>query len=217
MRYCIHWISHCPSLLTCVLLQELRESLQHVDSKFMSKIFNAETFGIATVKGDDDDQYDDEADESGAIQQQQQQQPTLHASDAIDYSDFNEAVPDDQLFSDKYYQRGMNIVSKSTSRLRAVNDDYDEEDQVEQQQQPYVSVKAEVLDDILPTTTTPLSMMLLPSSTAPESSVKQVDIKELFPAFEKDKVLKFSELFMTKLKATSRLQSNKRGKKRKME
>ncbi|KAI7885524.1 hypothetical protein K492DRAFT_141626 [Lichtheimia hyalospora FSU 10163] len=191
--------------------EELRESLQHVDSKFMSKIFNAETFGIATAKGSDDDQYDEEADDSTAIQQQQQQ-PTLHASDAVDYSDFNEAVPDDQLFSDKYYERGMTIVSKSTSRLRAVNDDYDEEeeeDYQQQQQQPYVSVKSEALDDLLPTTAQ-LSMMLPQSSIAAVLPSKQVDIKELFPAFEKDKVLKFSELFMTKLKATSRLQSNKR-------
>ncbi|CDS07510.1 hypothetical protein LRAMOSA01459 [Lichtheimia ramosa] len=168
--------------------EELRESLQHVDSGVMSKIFNADTFGIPQ---DHEDNEDTTHTTSAPV--------TEHATDAIDYSDFNETVPDDQLFSNKYYQRGMGILQTKTqsySRLRVVSDDYDEEDE------PVTDIKLEHPPS------SSIHALSAPTTSAPLT--QPVDIKELFPAFERDKVLKFSELFMTKLQPSSKLQPNKR-------
>lgn len=167
----------------------MRESLQHVDSGVMSKIFNADTFGIPQ---DHEDNEDTTHTTSAPV--------TEHATDAIDYSDFNETVPDDQLFSNKYYQRGMGILQTKTqsySRLRVVSDDYDEEDE------PVTDIKLEHPPS------SSIHALSAPTTSAPLT--QPVDIKELFPAFERDKVLKFSELFMTKLQPSSKLQPNKRG------
>lgn len=123
--------------------------------------------------------------------------PTAHSSDAVDYSDFDETVPDDQL-SEKYYRRGMGMIQKSLpkSRLAMVTDNYDDDEEEEVvKQEPIVQ----------------------PVQTIAEPSVKpmdvdKVDIQTRFPGFEKDKILKFSELFMNKIKRPPKLQHFKKGK-----
>ncbi|KAI9322728.1 hypothetical protein BX666DRAFT_1897909 [Dichotomocladium elegans] len=169
--------------------EELRETLQHVDSGVFTKIFSAETFGLA--QSDEEDHYDD------TTESKQAQVPnTAHASDAIDYSDFNETVPDDQTAWEKYYKRGMGFVQTKAhqhSRLRFVNDNYDEDDDEEE-------------DKKAASPQLPLPLPAPDSITEPA----EVNIKDMFPAFEKNKILKFSELFMTKLKPGSKLQPNKR-------
>lgn len=195
-------------------MQELRESLQHVDSGIFSRIFNTETFGL-------DQSDNDELIDENAEAEQRQTQPIAHSSNAIDYSDFNEVVPDDQLFSDKYYQRGVGALQKTVkeqSRLRTINDDYDEEEE------EATDVTAGKMDFAVAQPTLgqagvgiqqpllqPLNKieMIPPEPFAPRR--EQVDIKKLFPAFEKGKVLKFSDLFMTNLKLAPKLQPKKRG------
>ncbi|KAI9320110.1 hypothetical protein BX666DRAFT_1919330 [Dichotomocladium elegans] len=179
--------------------EELRESLEQVDSGVISKIFNADTFGIA--QEDADDTYED----TSGVGSMPPQHPTEHASDAIDYSDFNEVVPDDQLFSDKYYKRGMGVVkatAQPSSRLRYVSENYDDEEneeetpmtQQEEEQQPFT-----------------LSLPSIPPIEENKQTTSQpVDIKEVFPAFEKDKILNFSDLFMTKVLPSSKLLPVKR-------
>ncbi|KAI9260469.1 hypothetical protein BDA99DRAFT_439458 [Phascolomyces articulosus] len=213
--------------------EELRESLEHVDSGVMSKIFNTDTFGLEGGREDDEDDEMDESSTPIASKQPQQQE---HASDAIDYSDFNETVPDDQIFNEKYYKRGMGIVQTKQqplpkSRLRIVTEDYDEE---EEEEEPIPHIKTEDQDQ-QPLMISSSALAQFPSSTStafqqqqqqqqqlqknrmmgtipvlPKSPPRQVDIKELFPAFEQGKVLKFSELFMTKLNQRSKLSPNKR-------
>lgn len=191
--------------------------MQNVNSGVFSKIFNTDTFGL-------DQNDNDEIMEEGAEVEQHQTLPTAHSSDAIDYSDFNEVVPDDQLFSDKYYKRGVNAMQTSAnqqSRLRFVSDDYDEEEE---------EIKDVTADKMgpagaMPTSTQtsfgiqqPFQQQMNNFTTIPPEALsmpprrEQVDIKKLFPAFEKDKVLKFSELFMTNLKHPPKLQPKKRGK-----
>ncbi|KAI8149894.1 hypothetical protein BJV82DRAFT_585138 [Fennellomyces sp. T-0311] len=182
--------------------EELRESLQHVDSGVISKIFNTDTFGLA--HGENDENV-----EESTEQDQPQLQPTTHASDAIDYSDFNETVPDDQIFSEKYYRRGMGIVQTKAqqpkSRLRFVSDNYDDEEE-EEEIQPKIEQQ--------PLTIPPTALVgMMPQQQPllqPPELPRKVDIKELFPAFEQGKVLKFSELFMTKLNRRPKLLPNKR-------
>lgn len=167
----------------------------------MSKIFNADTFGIPQDHEDNDD--------AAQTTSSYQAPVTEHAKDAIDYSDFNEAVPDDQLFSNKYYQRGMGVLQTKTqpsSRLRVISDDYDEEDE------SVTDIKPEpVSEQPSPSNIHALNAPPTTSAPHPPSTQPVVDIKELFPAFEHNKVLKFSELFMTKLQPSSKLQPNKRG------
>ncbi|KAI7847879.1 hypothetical protein BDC45DRAFT_451157 [Circinella umbellata] len=186
--------------------EELRESLEHVDSGVMSKIFNTDTFGLEHGSREDEDDEDDESSLTPNLKPQPQQQE--HASDAIDYSDFNEAVPDDQIFNEKYYKRGMGIIQTKQqlpkSRLRIVTEDYDEEEEEEP-----VHVKTEEgLDQQQQLMIPSIVMGTIPE--LPKSPPRQVDIKELFPAFEQGKVLKFTELFTTKLKQRSKLASSKR-------
>lgn len=177
--------------------------MQHVDSGVMSKIFNTDTFGIPQEHEDNDD---------AAHATSYQAPATEHAKDAIDYSDFNEAVPDDQLFSNKYYQRGMGVLQTKTlpsSRLRVISDDYDEEGEDES----VTDIKPEPVSE-QPSSSSNIHALNAPPTTSappPAPPTQPVDIKELFPAFEHDKVLKFSELFMTKLQPSSKLQPNKRG------
>ncbi|ORZ03870.1 hypothetical protein BCR43DRAFT_451500 [Syncephalastrum racemosum] len=203
--------------------EELRESLQQVDSGVFSKIFNTDTFGLAQSAEDDLD------DERQPQKLQAQQQPTVHASDAIDYSDFNEAVPDDQIFSEKYYRRGMSAMQTQAtprSRLRFVSDNYDDEEEEEmeeaQKAQPALSVQ-------LPSNIPQSMLAMFPPQLQqqqqqqqqqqllqqqlqlqPAAPPKPVDVKELFPAFERDKILKFSDIFTTHLKRPPKLQPHKR-------
>ncbi|KAI8978641.1 hypothetical protein BDB01DRAFT_907483 [Pilobolus umbonatus] len=178
---------------------DLKETLSSVDAGVISKIFSDNTFGLDQVnKGDNDDDDDEDAIEVDRIPVIK----TAHSSDAVDYSDFNEAVPDEPLFSEKYYRKGMGMLQKNLprSRLALVTDNYDEEEEEEEEEEVAV---------VQPPVTQNMTAVVPVSNQAVEKEEK-IDIKELFPGFEKDKVLKFSELFMAKIKRPPKLQPVKR-------
>lgn len=117
--------------------------------------------------------------------------PTAHSSDAIDYSDFDETVPDDQ--QEKYYRRGMGMLQKSLpkSRLALVSENYDDDD-----------------DELVHK---PEELPVIEQPTSMDIDQEKVDIQQLFPGFEKGKILKFSELFMAKIKRPPKLQLHRKG------
>ncbi|KAI9273576.1 hypothetical protein BY458DRAFT_473908 [Sporodiniella umbellata] len=162
---------------------ELKETLSTVDAGVISKIFSDNTFGLEQAEEDDED-------EDNPVQIRP---PTAHASDAVDYSDFNEAVPDDPMFSDRYFKRGMGVVQKNLprSRLSLVTDNYDEDEEEE---------------NVPETTATPTTIL---QKLSPVRET-HVDVQQLFPGFEKNKVLKFSDLFMTRIQRPPKLQLQKR-------
>lgn len=129
--------------------------------------------------------------------------PTAHASDAVDYSDFDETVPDDQ--QEKYYRRGMGMIQKNLkrSRLALVSDNYDDDEEEVEEIKPIV----------IPAPINP--PMAVEKADFIDIDQKKVDIQQLFPGFEKGKILKFSELFMAKIKRPSKLQLHRKGKKKK--
>ncbi|KAI9018032.1 hypothetical protein CLU79DRAFT_866433 [Phycomyces nitens] len=183
---------------------DLRETLESVDAGVISKIFSNDTFGLNEAGGKDDD---DDADDDMTQAEQARSLAAAaitHASDAVDYSDFDEAVPDDPIFSDKYYRRGMGMLQKTMprSRLHLVSDSYDDDEEPESTTQlsamPLSTQPTSTLPNLqMPTTS-------LPTQLTPK---EDVDIKELFPAFEKGKILKFSDLFMAKIKRPPKLQT----------
>ncbi|CAO3590885.1 unnamed protein product [Absidia cylindrospora] len=241
--------------------EDLRETLQHVDLDVFSKIFSTDTLGLdggrTTQKktnndqddDDNDEEQDDDDDAMDAEQVLSKRIPTLHSSDAVDYSDFDETVPDDHIYSDKYYRRGMGIMQqqKSTlprSRLHMVSDNYNEDEEEEDEEQsspaslpappppmlhPPTTVSANdknIVTSALPTFTpnhhipnslSPSYLSTIHKGTALPSQLngtptkqQQVDIKDLFPEFEKGKILKFSDLFMPNIKRPSKLQPSKK-------
>ncbi|KAG0164678.1 hypothetical protein DFQ30_009546 [Apophysomyces sp. BC1015] len=175
---------------------DLKETLQRVDSGVISKIFSNDTFGLDQGGKDEDEE----------TTEQIRPQPTAHASDAVDYSDFNEAVPDDAMFSDKYYQRGMSALQRKLprSRLSMVSDNYDEE---EEEEEPATQ---QLLPPVMPSPMPVTPTTNVPDMSVPSTSREAVDITQLFPAFEKGKILKFSDLFMAKLKRPPKLQMHNR-------
>lgn len=197
-----------------IIEQDLKETLSSVDADVISKIFSDDTFGLASAKrgGGENDEDDDEDDDVNNMESIPVI-PTAHSSDAVDYSDFDETVPDDQL-SEKYYRRGMGVIQKSLpkSRLALVSDNYDDEEEEEEEQ---VVKQEEPTSMAQPTTTT--TNIITPtqqiSSTSEPMDIDKVDIQSRFPGFEKDKILKFSELFMNKIKRPPKLQPFKKGNK----
>ncbi|KAI7866594.1 hypothetical protein BDF14DRAFT_1810449 [Spinellus fusiger] len=207
---------------------DLRETLESVDDGVISKIFSNDTFGLNEARNTDEDEDGDEY-----ISQAEQARiiadaAITHASDAIDYSDFNEAVPDDPIFSDKYYRRGMGMLQKTMprSRLHLVSDSYDDDEEEESQQQQQQKEESIVVEQVqgkqeqLTVDTYPTALPIahsvhaplnvhLPYYLSPENlpQKEDVNIKELFPAFEKGKILKFSDLFMAKIKRPPKLQA----------
>ncbi|ORX49457.1 hypothetical protein DM01DRAFT_1338131 [Hesseltinella vesiculosa] len=168
---------------------DLRETLQHVDADVMSKIFNPDTLGL----GDGSTKNrDDEDDEDGSSILQAKSIPTIHSSNAVDYSDFNETVPDDYMYSDKFYNRGMGMVQPATKvhSGRMIDDNYDEDEDEEISKSSPASFPA-------PPIASPGIHLPTPSTT---TLSRPVDITAIFPAFEKDKILRFSDLFMTQFK-----------------
>ncbi|GAA5806567.1 hypothetical protein HPULCUR_012105 [Helicostylum pulchrum] len=161
---------------------DLKETLSSVDADVISKIFSDDTFGLERAKNDDDDEENMES--IPVI-------PTAHSSDAIDYSDFDETVPDDQ--QEKYYRRGMGMLQKSLpkSRLALVSENYDEDDEDEEQKKP-------------------VELPIIKQPTPMDIDQEKVDIQQLFPGFEKGKILKFSELFMAKIKRPPKLQLHRK-------
>lgn len=162
-----------------------------MDADVISRIFSDDTFGLERAKNNDEDDEEDGMESIPVI-------PTAHASDAVDYSDFDETVPDDQ--QEKYYRRGMGMLQKNLkrSRLALVSDNYDDDEEEEEPAKP-----------------TPTPAPAPPPTTIIEHPIveteQKVDIQQLFPGFEKGKILKFSELFMAKIKRPSKLQPHKKG------
>ncbi|CEI86217.1 hypothetical protein RMCBS344292_00661 [Rhizopus microsporus] len=163
------------------------ETLSSVDAGVISKIFSDDTFGLEHAQAVDEDEEEETVIRSSI--------PTVHSSDAVDYSDFNEAVPDDPMFSEKYFRKGMGVVQKNLprSRLSLVTENYDDEEENEVEEQQKIKVEQE-----------------LPTLYTEDQKQRQIDVKQLFPGFEQGKVLKFSELFMTRIQRPPKLQSNKR-------
>lgn len=261
----------------------MRETLQHVDSDVFSKIFNSDTLDLGGERSskkptnkaqneDEDDEEEEDDDEVDAEQVLSRRIPTVHSSDAVDYSDFDETVPDTpKMYSDKYYRRGMDIMQQQKptlprSRLHMVSDNYDEDEEEEDDEGHNSPASLPVPPPMLQTpssftlnnstagiptkaptfsssqnleqhpptsalqpipSTLPVATALVPPSQATnrrkmDSHIKddpvgtatkqQADIQELFPGFEKGKVLKFSDLFMPNIKRPSKLHPSKKGK-----
>jgi len=178
-----------------------------------NKIFNADSLGL----NEDATRGDSEADSPPPTTNEEQ--PSQHAADAVDYSDFSEAVPDDPMFTnDRHYERGMGAMKKNSSQLRRTSDDYDEDYDLEDQD---VIVKNE--EDVLsnqvflngsatssrndgfampamPTVSTRKGPQLqrkiepVQPIVPPPPPPRQMSVQELYPGFEKGKILKFSEL-----------------------
>ena len=161
----------------------------------MSKIFSGDTFGLENISRQPNESDDDDDDEP--TQLSIPNMPTAHSKDAVDYSDFDEAIPDEQ---EKYYRRGMGMVQKNLprSRLALVTDNYDSDEEEQE------DIKQEPMELDLPEVS-----VAKPSTT---SQTTTMDVQHIFPGFEKNKILKFSELFMTKIKRPPRLSAQKRSK-----
>ncbi|SAM05624.1 hypothetical protein [Absidia glauca] len=261
--------------------EDLRETLQHVDSDVFSKIFNSDTLDLGGERSskkptnkaqneEEDDEDDEDDDEVDAEQVLSRRIPTVHSSDAVDYSDFDETVPDTpKMYSDKYYRRGMDIMQQQKptlprSRLHMVSDNYDEDEEEEDDEGHNSPASLPVPPPMLQTpssftlnnstagiptkaptfsssqdleqhpptsalqpipSTLPVATALVPPSQTTnrrkmDSHIKddlvgtatkqQADIQELFPGFEKGKVLKFSDLFMPNIKRPSKLHPSKK-------
>lgn len=207
--------------------QDLKETLSSVDANVFTRIFSSEdTFGLEKARrkqpGDGDSDEDDEDDEDTSARIPVI--PTVHAKDAVDYSDFDDAVPDD--LTEKYYRRGMGMVQKNLpkSRLALVTDNYDDSEEEEQEEEEggnkeaLASSQQQQPTDTA-TTTQDISLSTSTSSLAErdDKATNEVDIKQLYPGFERNKILKFSELFMAKIKRPPKLVPHKRGKMRRNE
>lgn len=167
-----------------------------------------------------------------------------HVEDAIDYFDTNEVIADDPMFSDKYYQQGVNRVKTLQQKSLTNQSTSSSQQQLQQKkmqqiqksQQSQGIIKDAQINSIennkifqestiskeignfpleqsssllfqLPTTTTiPANATNTTAATTATTTTttmqngSSVDIKSLYPAFEKDKILKFSELFAIKVK-----------------
>ncbi|CAO3654488.1 unnamed protein product [Mucor fragilis] len=199
---------------------DLKETLSSVDANVFTRIFsNEDTFGLEKARrkqpgdGDSDEEDDDDEDTSARIPVI----PTVHAKDAVDYSDFDDAVPDD--LSEKYYRRGMGMVQKNLpkSRLALVTDNYDDSEEEEEgaaaaANKPAAALQQPVMASSSDTTQhLPLADTATSALTKGDDKVsKDIDIKQLYPGFERDKILKFSELFMAKIKRPPKLVPHKR-------
>ncbi|CAM0136853.1 hypothetical protein VKS41_007438 [Umbelopsis sp. WA50703] len=192
--------------------EELKETLSKVDSGVFNKIFNADSLGINedSTRGDSDAESPPNTVE----------EPSQHAADAVDYSDFAEAVPDDPMFTnDHHYERGMGAIKKVTSRSRMESDDYDEDYDMDE---PQITIKKEndnmtttqsylngsttttgnFVTPTMPTLSTkpkpqiPVPAMPEPAITPIQTAplMPKANVQDLYPGFEKNKILKFSEL-----------------------
>lgn len=220
-------------------MQELRETLQQADTQRVIAHFINSTESLGFSKADEEEYDEDE--ESVATPREERLSFIPHAADAVDYSDFNEAVPDqpneDRIFSDHYYRRGVGVVKQMQSKVlesrsKLTDDDYDEvmdnnEAKVKQELDTLRSpvevgragfpapapqiLRSQYIEAVLPGR---VAMFIGPDIvTVSEPMPPQPpDVKALYPAFEKDKILKFSELFSKKLQRPPALHAKgKRG------
>ncbi|ORZ10114.1 hypothetical protein BCR42DRAFT_381001 [Absidia repens] len=235
--------------------EELKQTLQHVDAGVFSQIFNPDTFGIQTSStnhspnGSDNE---DEDEDSNDITEQHQRQTTQfipstqHAASAIDYSDFDETVPDETgtayssqqkklpaigryiqspLSGTPYIPPTMSVKSASkktaAKRYHVEEDDdydtYDDDDPTTHKPGIPAPAPTPTPDNIASSSSWPLpqshtSIPILSDSLSTPSSTslsppKLVDITQLFPAFQQNKILNFSDLFMNRTKRRTKFQT----------
>ncbi|CAG8711874.1 622_t:CDS:2, partial [Acaulospora colombiana] len=180
--------------------EELRDSLQKgaEEGAVLSQIFSVQSLGIEEMEDEEAAQSEASVPTPVRSPEESSIRPT---EDAIDYFDTNEVIAD-PIFSYKYYQQGINSVrnfqksSIQSSQLSQITDDsnnYDEEEikdvQISQINPP---VEVASMENNYPASDQTLSLTM-------QNSV--IDIKTLYPAFEKDKILKFSELFANKARS----------------
>ena len=174
--------------------------------------------------GEDDEE---EEDPDGEVNFGTIKSTFAHDKDAVDYSETNDLAVDNseqEMFSNRYLQKGLSAVrstattamksagaSSGKSRLDSMDEDYDDEEEEEgskkatpaeplsllerqqmylMQEQQHQGAAGSKTALSLPLLNTPQGQSAVPSG--PE------DVKKLYPAFEPNKVLKFSELFSTK-------------------
>lgn len=185
-------------------------------------MFSATTLGVdeneakaqAAAQGADDD----DEDEDGEVNFSTIKSTFEHDKNAVDFSEINDLAADTEndMFSNKYLQKGLSTVRSTastamksalgkakSSRLDEMDEDYDADEADEQtpsaphtslsllQQQQLYLQQEQAGGTKGPT---------LPSLPAPQAAapVEPIDVHALYPAFEENKVLKFSDLFNTK-------------------
>ncbi|CAG8750844.1 20622_t:CDS:2, partial [Dentiscutata erythropus] len=183
--------------------EEIRESLQKgaEEGAVLSQIFSVRSLGI---------EIDDAAAESEASAHTPTYAPeessTKHADGAVDYSESMEVYTDDPgelVFTEMHYQQGLN-------RLNRVKEIMQVSGLPPQQTLKFEETSGYKMEDIhmhgissLPKNGFEFHANAQHDIEIPGSqpSVNEMfDIKTLYPAFEKDKILKFSDLFATKTK-----------------
>ncbi|ORX92912.1 hypothetical protein K493DRAFT_408629 [Basidiobolus meristosporus CBS 931.73] len=197
--------------------KELRESLEKVaedgDSRLLDQFFSVSSLGLDQEDGYDKSEVASEADVTDVEDSTDQ---VKHVEDAVDYSDFNEPADDysdinepadDQMFSNKYFQRGMKAVDSGDGNLRKLSrfsnvssdldDDYDADNSNVENKQTISLAEIQMTQEPAMSTIAPSELMKQSKPTEVEQP--PIDVKVLYPAFEKDKILKFSELFAIKI------------------
>jgi transcription initiation factor TFIID subunit 1 len=113
----------------------------------------------------------------------------------------------------------MGMVQKNLpkSRLALVTDNYDDsEEEEEEEEENKAALISSQEQQSIDTAATIQDISLLKSTSSltgqDDKALNEVDIKQLYPGFERNKILKFSELFMAKIKRPPKLVPHKRGK-----
>ncbi|CAG8673691.1 18698_t:CDS:2, partial [Racocetra persica] len=182
--------------------EEIRESLQKgaEEGAVLSQIFSVRSLGI---------EIDDAAVESEASAHTPTYAPgessTKHADGAVDYSESMEVYTDDPgelVFTETHYQQGLNRVKESMQTLglpsqQAFNFD---ETSCYKTEDTHMHGVSSLPKNGLEFHTHSQHNVGIPMAGAQPSTNEMFDMKTLYPAFEKDKILKFSDLFATKIK-----------------
>ncbi|ORX43423.1 hypothetical protein BCR36DRAFT_361137 [Piromyces finnis] len=188
----------------------LRDTFENVDQSALSHLL-----GSSLSIGDDDDKTENSEDTSTTAE------AVKHDSSAIDYSDFNELVDDDTqnskskigASSSSSSSNFLNIGGKTlnsvtpkfhsslykSSIMEEDEEDYDEVDNKKTEIKEFVEPKKEETTEPEKTennktiTGVPVSTEI--KTEIPQIKAEKPSIKTFYPEFEKDKILKFSELF----------------------
>ncbi|KAG0331886.1 hypothetical protein BG000_010518 [Podila horticola] len=205
------------------LPQEFQEALESLENnEQLTQMFSATTLGVdeneakaqAAAQGADDD----DEDEDSEVNFSTIKSTFEHDKNAVDFSEINDLAADTEndMFSNKYLQKGLSTVRSTastamksalgkakSSRLDEMDEDYDADEADEQtpsaphtslsllQQQQLYLQQEQAGGTKGPT---------LPSLPAPQAAApaEPIDVHALYPAFEENKVLRFSDLFNTK-------------------
>ncbi|KAF8942387.1 hypothetical protein BGZ52_012602 [Haplosporangium bisporale] len=179
-------------------------------------MFSATTLGVdeneakaqATAQGADDD----DEDEDGEVNFSTIKSTFEHDKNAVDFSEINDLAADTEsdMFSNKYLQKGLKSTAMKSalgraksSRLDEMDEDYDADEADEQaptRSDPHTSLPLLQQQQLyLQQEQGGTKGPALPSLPAPQAAPSEpIDVHALYPAFEENKVLKFSNLFNTK-------------------